>query len=145
MCERNPTLSTLEGGLDGDHAGKRKARLVTAIEREGWREACAALSPPADPEAELPWLTRRANLLVEGASLPKAVGGVFRVGDVVLEITGQTNPCSRMEEARAGLIRSLGPDWRGGVTCTVIEEGDISVGDEVTVLVAPPRIERKLP
>lgn len=50
-----------------------------------------------------------------------------------------------MEEARAGLIRSLGPDWRGGVTCTVIEEGDISVGDEVTVLVAPPRIERKLP
>ena len=129
-------------GLAGDHAGKRPLRLVTIIERESWVEACAALSPAADPVGGLPWTVRRANLLTEGVRLPRAAGGVVRVGRAVLEITGQTYPCSRMEEARPGLLKALASDWRGGVLCAVIEGGGVAIGDEVEILKAPPERPR---
>ena len=53
------------------------------------------------------------------------------IGDLVLEITGETDPCSRMDEARQGLRLALTPEWRGGVCCRVVTGGDIAVGDAV--------------
>jgi MOSC domain-containing protein YiiM len=50
-----------------------------------------------------------------------------------------------MEEAQAGLLSALARDWRGGVTCRVLEEGLIALGAPVEVTTRPPRIERKLP
>ena len=38
--------------------------------------------------------------LVEGVTLPRAKGGLIQVGPVHLEITNQTVPCRRMEEAQ---------------------------------------------
>jgi len=38
-----------------------------------------------------------------------------------------------MEEAHPGLLRALAPDWRGGVTCRVLQAGAIAVGDRVAV------------
>ena len=88
------------------------------LAREAWEAALEALGAPG-----IDWTARRANLLVEGAALPRAAGGVVRIGAVVLEVTGQTSPCSRMEEVRPGLLRALAPDWRGGITCRVVEDG----------------------
>ena len=34
-----------------------------------------------------------------------------------LEVTGETDPCERMEEIQPGLFQALAPGWRGGVTC----------------------------
>ncbi len=134
---------TVGGGLDGDHRGPRyEARRITVIAREAWEGAVAEL--PADA-AGLPWTARRANLLVEGVSLPRAVGGVIQVGPVVLEITGETNPCGRMDEAYPGLLKALHPEWRGGVTCRVREGGAIALGDAVEVLVAPVERSRTPP
>ena len=65
-------------------------------------------------------------------------GRFLPISALVLDITGQTNPCSRMEEAHKGLLSALHPHWRGGVTCRVREGGAIRLGDTVTVLVAPP-------
>jgi MOSC domain-containing protein YiiM len=50
-----------------------------------------------------------------------------------------------MDEARAGLLRALYPDWRGGITCRVVEGGDVALGDAVDVLVAPPERKVRLP
>jgi MOSC domain-containing protein YiiM len=36
-----------------------------------------------------------------------------------------------MEEQHPGLKAALQPDWRGGVSCTVITGGPVSLGDEV--------------
>ena len=62
-----------------------------------------------------------------------------------LEVTGQTYPCSRMEEARAGLLKALAVDWRGGVTCRVLSSAPIGLGEEVEVLVRPTEVVPRLP
>jgi MOSC domain-containing protein YiiM len=134
---------TIEAGLEGDWRGpKHEARRITVITREGFDAARAEL--PADA-AGLPWTARRANLLVEGVRLPHVIGGVLQVGPVILEITGETAPCGRMDEAYPGLLKALHPDWRGGVSCRVIEGGDIALGDSVEILIAPEERVRTLP
>ena len=110
------------------------------LAREAWEAALEALGASG-----IDWTARRANLLVEGAALPRAAGGVVRIGAVVLEVTGQTSPCSRMEEVRPGLLRALAPDWRGGITCRVVADGAVALGDPVEILVSPPERKISLP
>jgi MOSC domain-containing protein YiiM len=136
---------TAGAGLDGDHkGGKFPRRGVTMLAREAWAEAIAALGDLAG-EVPLPWTTRRANLLVEGVALPRAAGALLRVGPVLLEVTAQTVPCARMDEAHPGLRKALSPDWRGGVTCRVLEGGLVAIGGEVAVLLSPPERRIRLP
>ena len=118
---------TLESGVEGDLRGRPGPRQVTVVARESWTEACRELG------REVPWTARRANLLVEGVSLEKAVGRVLRIGEVELEITGETEPCSRMDEAASGLRAALEPEWRAGVTCRVRRGGKVAAGDAVTL------------
>ena len=141
MQETSSGLVSVKAGLDGDFKGpKYPRRQITVLALEGWEAAPAELG-----HGSLPWTVRRANLLVAGVRLPRAAGGVVRVGQVRLEVTGQTYPCGRMEEACPGLLSALAKDWRGGVTARVLEGGAIAVGDEVEVLVDPPEIRPRLP
>ncbi len=119
---------SVDAGLEGDSKGTKRDRQVTVLALEDWRTALNEVSS----ELILKWTVRRANLLVEGVELPRK-GGRLSIGDVVLEVTGETKPCGRMDEVREGLRRALEPDWRGGVTCKVISGGGVQVGDEVSV------------
>jgi len=133
------------GGVEGDHKGKKFPRRgVTLLSREAWEAALADLSKTGDA-SELPWTARRANLLIEGVRLPRALGGIIGIGPVLLEITYPTTPCNRMDEAREGLMRALYPEWRGGVTCRVLEGGRVALGDPVAVLSSPPERTIRLP
>jgi MOSC domain-containing protein YiiM len=116
---------SLGTGLDGDFRGAIRGRNVTALSREGWDAASAELG-----EA-LPWHTRRANLLIEGIELRDSAAALLRIGTVVLRITGECQPCQRMDEASEGLRRCLTPGWRAGVECSVVTPGTIRVGDTV--------------
>lgn len=116
---------TTQAGVGADVRGKPGRRQATVITSDSWRSACA------EAGAELPWTTRRANLLVDGIDLRNKVGYDLHIGDVMLTITGETRPCSRMDEARPGLRRALEPGWRGGVTCMVIRSGHVQVGQQV--------------
>ena len=118
---------TTESGVADDFRGRPGPRQVTVVVREAWDEACRSL------DTSVPWVTRRANLLVEGVTLREATGRRLEVGDVILEITGETAPCNRMEEQCEGLREALVPDWRGGVTCRVVQEGRIRIGDPVSL------------
>ncbi len=118
---------TLETGLEGDYRGKLRRRQVSVLSREAWEETCK------EHGKDLTWITRRANLLVEGLDLKETKGARLRIGDAILEVHCETDPCSRMDDASAGLRKALEPDWRGGVCCRVISGGKISVGDSVTL------------
>ncbi len=136
-------LVGVDFGVEGDQKGKKhEKRRITVLAREDWEAALADLPPEAKT---LPWTTRRANLLVEGVRLPRAVGGALQIGPLVLEITGETNPCHLMEEAFPGLLSALTPDWRGGVTCRVLEGGEVALGQPAEVLIAPEERRRVLP
>ena len=126
-------LITPAEGLAGDCKGaKYPRRQITVIEREGWERALAELGK------QLPWTTRRANLLVEGIRLPRGAGSIVRIGPAELEVTGQTYPCRRMEEACPGLLSALAKDWRGGITARVLNGGPIALGDPVEVALSRP-------
>ncbi len=138
-------IISTEAGLDGDFRGaKFKSRQVTVLAIEDWRDAMAELGDLAGP-ADLPWTVRRANVLVEGVRLPRAKGAVLQIGAVCLEVTGQTNPCHRMEQARVGLLSALHPHWRGGVTCRVLRSGPVALGDTVTLVSSPREHQIRLP
>ena len=121
------TLSEAEistqAGLEGDARGTVRRRQVTIVAREAWERACDDLG------ADVPWTARRANLLVEGLDFEESRGKVLRIGPVRLEITGETVPCARMDEAHQGLRQALQPHWRGGVTARVLSTGSVRPGD----------------
>ncbi len=136
---------TAGAGLDGDHKGaKFPSRGITVLSREAWEIAIGELTDLAGP-VPLPWTVRRANLLVEGVALPQARGAILAIGPLRLEVTAQTYPCRRMEQAHPGLLKALAPDWRGGVCCRVIDGGHIALGDAIDVLSSPPTHRPRLP
>lgn len=126
---------TVAEGLHGDFRGALAAtkpdrkRQVSLLEAESWRAAMA------EAGAFLDWWLSRRNLLLDGAPLPRAPGTRLRVGEgLVIEITGECDPCERMDALHDGLRAALIPDWRGGFVGRVVEDGQISVGDEVRIL-----------
>ena len=117
----------MESGIDGDARGATPGRQVTALFKTGWDAACRDLG------VALPWVTRRANLFIDGLDTPRT-GVRLVIGAVMLEVVGEADPCRVMEAAHRGLKAALTPDWRGGVCCKVRQAGTIRIGDTVRVL-----------
>jgi MOSC domain-containing protein YiiM len=117
-------------GVANDFRGKPGERQVTVISAEAWAAVCKDLGQ------QIPWTTRRSNLLVEDVKLPQRTGDVIEIGGVRLRVTMEVDPCSRMEEQYEGLKAALSPEWRGGVACTVLQGGSVRLGDGVSVLPA---------
>ena len=114
-------------GVEDDFRGRSPRRSVVVLTREGWEAACRDLGQSPD------WTTRRANLFVEGVNLTEQTGERLRVGQVLLEVTGECDPCHRMESAVAGLREALEADWRAGAMCVVVSEGTVAPGDAVAL------------
>jgi MOSC domain-containing protein YiiM len=125
---------TETAGIIGDcrgAGGARRSRQITLISWQSWGEACAALG--RSPE-ELPWTLRRANICIDGYVFgSNHIGKQLRLGPaVIVQITGETTPCIRMDEAFPGLREVLAPAFRGGVTARVLKGGTLREGDEVS-------------
>lgn len=117
---------TVANGILGDFRGTQQERQITILSELAWHKTCAEI------DADLPWTTRRANLLVDEVEFDVSyVGNTVRIGDVELMVTRQTDPCSRMDAQHQGLTAALIPDWRGGICCNVIKPGEIKIGDQI--------------
>jgi MOSC domain-containing protein YiiM len=127
-------------GLVGDHT-KGGRRQVTLLSREAWAEACADLGMPP---CELDAASRRANLLVEGVDVTALRRGtLLRIGEVELQVEGETHPCQLMDDMHLGLWDALKPRQRGGHFARILVGGPLRVGDRVEVVVREVEIARK--
>jgi len=132
----------VDRGLSGDRAADKtpwrpggNKRQVTLIQAEHL-PAIAAFTR----QAQVDPASLRRNLLVSGLNLlaTKAMFKdepmIVRIGqDVVLEITGPCEPCSRMEEI-LGAGGSNAMAGHGAMTARVLSDGMRQVGDAITCL-----------
>lgn len=110
---------------NADWGGRRQ---VTIIEKERWDAMMAALGDPGvDPGA------RRANVMISGCDLGDSRHHVLRLGDVRIQIVGETRPCERMDEALPGLRRAMASPWNGGAYGIILDDGVIRLGDPVSL------------
>lgn len=117
---------TVANGILGDFRGTQQGRQITILSESAWRKTCTEV------DADLPWTTRRANLLVDEVEFDASyVGKTLRIGDVELMVTRETSPCSLMDAQHQGLTAALTSDWRGGICCNVIKPGEIRIGDQI--------------
>jgi MOSC domain-containing protein YiiM len=119
-------LAIKDRGLEGDrYKNQGGDRQVTLIQDEDLKAIASYLG-----RAEIdPSLTRR-NIVCEGINLLSLKGKRFKIGEAVLEYTGECHPCSRMEESlgHGGYNAMRG---HGGITAKVVEGGVIRAGDEI--------------
>jgi len=110
-------------GIQGnaDQGGRRQVTLLSA---EQWAKALGE---------DVPAHIRRANLLVSGVDLRETRDWIVKVGGVEMLISGETKPCKLMDDIRPGLQEALRPDWGGGAYAQVLTDGEIRVGDEITL------------
>jgi MOSC domain-containing protein YiiM len=73
-----------------------------------------------------PALLRR-NLVISGINLLALKGQSFRIGEVLLEATGECHPCSKME-ARLGRGGYNALRGHGGITAKILQGGEIGLG-----------------
>ena len=115
-------------GIEGDRYDTKRdgARQVTLISREG----LAAIASYLGRDKIAPELLRR-NFVTEGINLTALKNFRFRIGQTLLETTGECAPCSRMETAlgQGGYNAVRG---HGGITARVIEGGEVHIGDAIT-------------
>ncbi|TNF89439.1 MAG: MOSC domain-containing protein [Gammaproteobacteria bacterium] len=117
---------TVNNGILGDFRGSQSGRQITILSESAWQTACAEV------DADLPWTTRRANLLIDGVEFDQSyIGKRVRIGEVELLVTEETSPCSFMDAQHQGLTAALTPEWRGGICCNVVKPGHIKIGDRV--------------
>ncbi len=114
-----------DGGLLGDHYGGRSGiRHLTLIQHEHVLAIASFLGMDVLDPAIL-----RRNVVISRFNLHALRPGEgFRLGDAVLEKTGECHPCGRMEHL-------LGPGGyqavrgHGGITARVLSPGRFGIGD----------------
>lgn len=113
-------------GIDRENR-KYGKREVTFLSAQAWRDVCKELGN------EIPWVTRRANFLIDGIDLASTIKKTITIGPVRIYVHGETKPCRLMDDQYDGLCNALTPHCRGGVFGQVLSGGDIQVGDPVTM------------
>jgi len=121
-------LDPQQGALGDRYAGRSGNRHLTLIQAEHLPAIGSYLGLPAVDPARL-----RRNVVVSGLNLLALKGQRFRLGEAVLEMTGECHPCSRMEEefGTGGYNAVRG---HGGITARVLEGGAVSLGDALVRL-----------
>jgi MOSC domain-containing protein YiiM len=114
-----------QAGIDGDaHRAPESIRQVLVHDHE------------VNEELGLTDGTIKENVTLAGVNVNELPYGTrLALGEVVLELTKECAPCSRMEEIRTGLQQRL--VGRRGALARVVTPGTVRVGDQVRLDRAP--------
>ncbi|MEW5687147.1 MAG: MOSC domain-containing protein [Pseudomonadota bacterium] len=110
------------GAVGDRYSRKDGGRQITLIQAEDLAAIASYLGRDVSPT------DLRRNIVTAGVNLLALKGRRFRLGDTILEHSGECHPCSRMEE-------TFGPGGynavrgRGGITARVVSSGCVRVGD----------------
>jgi len=118
---------TVKQGIIGDRRGSSNKRQVTVLFNMDWLDTCKELG------REIHWTNRRANLYVSDIRAYECSNRRILIGDVILRVNFETDPCLVMNTQYRGLMEALTPNWRGGVCCSVIKGGTINIGDSIKI------------
>lgn len=130
--ERRAPMAVVEAAMLVAAQGIAGDRYRTS--RDGGRQVTLVAAAHLDSVADFLGLERlaperlRRNIVVRGVNLLALKGRQFRLGDALLEYSGECHPCSRMEE-------EFGPGGynavrgHGGITARVLEGGAVRLGD----------------
>lgn len=109
-------------GLEGDrHAMPDSTRQVLLLEQE----TCVEYDFP--PGAIRENITTRG---IELHALPQ--GTLLQIGEAVLEMTKECEPCAMVDDVREGLRAGL--KHKRGMLARVVRGGEIQVGNKIVVL-----------
>lgn len=122
------TVSEKKGILGDHYSGQSGNRHVTLIQAEHLPVVAALTGRDSLDPALL-----RRNIVVSGLNLLALKDHQIQIGEVILNITGQCHPCSKMETTlgSGGYNAMRG---HGGLTAKVVKGGVIRVGDVVKVV-----------
>jgi MOSC domain-containing protein YiiM len=121
-------MANNESGLAGDRYKNAKgSRQVTLIQAEHIEAIRSILNQPSID----PGLLRR-NIVVSGINLISLKEKKFKIGEALLEYSGECHPCSRMEE-NLGFGGYNAMRGHGGITARIINSGLIKIGDSVSI------------
>ena len=112
----------IAGDRHGNAGGARQVTLVAA-------ESLAAIASHLGLDAVAPAALRR-NIVVRGINLVALRGRRVRIGEAILEVSGECHPCSRIE-ASLGTGGYNAARGLGGITARVVEGGTVRLGDRV--------------
>ena len=124
MIEANQAEAYANGCLAGDH-GSSVERGITLLASRQWKQVIQQLG------VDLPWHTRRANLLIEADTLEHLIGKTIRIGNLRVDVKAETKPCQGIDQWQPGLRDALAIGCRGGVYGQIIDSGTIQVDDKV--------------
>ena len=126
--DSHESIESITGkGLAGCVGVKSKNRQITVLSLKAWSKAQEEIDQQLGP------VNRRANFLVDEIDLENSKGKILLVGDLKIEITGETKPCAQMDKLHQGLREALKPHWRGGVTGKILNSCRVTVGDQVNI------------
>lgn len=128
LSSRSFVMAVEGAGLEGDHYSSTNGkRQVTLIQQEHIAAVASFMSLK-----EINPNSLRRNIVVEGINLFALKGKQFKLGEAILEYTGECHPCSRMEEnlGNGGYNAMRG---HGGITARIVKGGPISIGDKVMI------------
>lgn len=103
-------------------------RGLSLISKQQWETVQSEIGK------DLPWHTRRANVLVDSGSLAGLIGMKIAIGELEMDVLDETRPCGLMDQIEPGLREVLKPDFRGGVLGRITKGGSIKPGDEIQII-----------
>ena len=74
----------------------------------------------------------RRNIMTENVHLNELVGRKFQIGEVLVEGIRLCHPCGHLEKLTGKKVLSALKN-RGGLRASILTDGTISIGDEISV------------